>query len=116
MPSARAGLSVVEVIVALMLVTIALLGMAGSTALALRQVTDAAVRRAATDRAVSRMAVLASQGCVRASSGAISDSTRGVRERWVVSGSPGFARVSDTITWTSPRGPRTWTLDSAFPC
>jgi Tfp pilus assembly protein PilV len=113
----RPGLSVVEVLVALMLVTIALLGMAGSSALALRQVTEGTARRRAVGSAASRLARLAAAGCARATSGTLSDSTTGTREHWiVVAGGGGFASIADTVAWSSPRGPRAITLQSAFPC
>ena len=109
---AHPGLSIVEVLVALMLVTIALLGMAGSTTLALRQVNDAASRRAATHGALTRFGVLAAEGCLRATA----DPQRGIREHWIVTGDANFARISDTLAWTSPRGPRVISLDFAFAC
>jgi Tfp pilus assembly protein PilV len=104
------------VLVALMLITIALLGMAGSTTLALRQVTDAAGRRSATHSAVSRLGALASQGCSHATSGSVINAVQGQREHWTVVASATFVRVIDTVVWSSPRGTRTLSLESAFPC
>src|SRR4051812_48405171 len=95
----RKGLSVIEVIVALMLLTITMLGMAGSTARAFRQVTDASLRRTATHTALSRISALTALGCLRASSGNYTSPGGVVTEHWSVRGIGGFAQVSDTVSW-----------------
>ncbi|MEO8620419.1 MAG: hypothetical protein ABI625_05085 [bacterium] len=113
----RSGTSVVEVLVALMIVSIGLLGIAGSTALALRSTLDAAHRRDAAQRATSRVAQLASAGCDLASSGSNTDGARQITERWIVaSRANGFAIVTDSVSWTSARGARTFSLTSAITC
>ncbi len=113
----RSGLSVVEVLVALVIVTVGLLGMAGSTALALRTTTDAARRRDAAQWAASRIALLAAQGCAVASSGVANASGARFTEQWVVlSRADGFMTVVDTVRWSSARGARSYSLGSAIPC
>ena len=113
----RSGLTVVEVIIALMLVSIGLLAIAGSTSLALRTTLDAAGRNAAAQRAVSRVAQLAAAGCDRAAGGADADAARQVTERWtIVAQANGFAIISDSVMWTSARGARSFSLMSAFTC
>lgn len=114
---ARPGLTVVEVLVALMLVSIGLLGIAGSTTLTLRTTIDAAHRRDAAQRAASRVALLAAAGCDRAVDGATADAVRQVSERWtIVARANGFAIVTDSVNWTSARGVRSFSLTSAFTC
>ncbi|MEP6990241.1 MAG: hypothetical protein ABJA80_04860, partial [bacterium] len=114
---ARSGLTVVEVLVALVIVTVGLLGMAGSTALALRTTMDAARRRDAAQRAASRIAFLAAQGCAVASSGISSASGAPFTEQWVVrSRAGGFMTVVDTVRWSSARGSRSYSLGSAIQC
>ena len=113
----RSGLSVVEVLVALMIVSIGLLGIAGSTALALRTTLDAAHGREAAQRAASRVALLAAGGCDRATGGAVSDVDRQVSERWtIVARANGFATVTDSVSWMSARGARSFSLTSAITC
>ena len=110
-------MSVVEVLVALMLVTIGLLGIAGSTALALRTTLEAAQRREAMARAASRLARLSAEGCAPARAGTASDPRRGVTERWAVAGAGAhFATVTDSVRWMSAQGPRTFRLESAIAC
>ena len=113
----RTGLSVVEVLVALMLVSLGLLGITGSTALALRSTLDAAHRRAAADRVASRFALLAAGGCVNVNAGSAADAAHDLTERWmVVARANGFATITDSVQWMSARGPASFTLTSAFAC
>lgn len=110
-------MSVVEVLVALMLVSIGLLGIAGSMALALRATLEATQRREAMERAASRVARLSAEGCVPARAGTASDPRRGVTERWTVAlANAHFAAITDSVQWMSPRGTRTFLLESAMPC
>jgi Tfp pilus assembly protein PilV len=117
LPRARAGISVVEVIVALMLITIGLLAVAGSSALALRTSLEATRRREAAHRVASRYARLEAAGCSHAAAGSDSDVGRMIQERWVVvSRTAAFVIVADSITWTGPRGRVTRSLTGAIPC
>jgi Tfp pilus assembly protein PilV len=110
-------MTIVEVLVALMIVTIGLLGIAGSTALALRTAHDSVQRRNVMHRIVSRHSQLASAGCLNARSGSAADSARAISENWYVSiQRNGFALVTDSVRWMGPRGPRSFVLESAFPC
>ena len=113
----RAGLSVVEVLVALMLVSLGLLGLAGSTALALRTSLDAAHRRDATQRVMSRFAILEAGGCASARAGATADSAHDLTEQWIVGARVnGLITITDSVRWMSARGRTSFTLTSAFAC
>ena len=113
----RPGLSVVEVLVALMLLSIGLMGVAGSTALALRTTLDSAHRRDAAQRAASRIALLSAAGCTGSVTGSATDAARQVTEHWTVGSQVnGFAEVSDSVSWMSPRGARAFSLSSAITC
>lgn len=113
----RSGFSVIEVLVALMVVTVGLLGIAGSTALTVRTTFDAVRRHAAAERAESRIAQLTAGGCDRAVSASAVDTALQVTERWVVGARVnGFVPVTDTVRWTSARGPRTFSFSSALTC
>lgn len=117
----RRGLSVVEVLVALMLVTVGLLGIAGSSTLTVRVVGDATRERAAARRAADRLAQLQSAGCVTAASGTAGDVTGNspgmLRERWIViNDGMGRTELVDSVRWNTARGERTFTLTSALLC
>ena len=112
----RRGFSIVEVIVAMMIVTVGLLGIAGSTTLALRTALDATRRRDAMGRAQSRVAQLAAGGCTRATSGNAADPTRQFAEQWIVRGGGPFKQVTDSVTWAGASGMGTFVLSTAILC
>ena len=112
----RQGFSIVEVIVAMMIVTIGLLGIAGGTALAFRTALDATRRRDAAERALSRLAQLSAAGCGRATSGSATDAARQLTEQWLVQPAGSFQQVSDSITWVGASGVGTLALRTAVLC
>jgi Tfp pilus assembly protein PilV len=113
---ARPGISVVEVLVALMLVTIGLLGVAGSSALALRSQIRSGGERHAVRLAANRFAAIAAAGCATAG-GSATDTVRQATEWWTVAPvRNGFATVRDSVEWMSARGTRTLAVESAVPC
>lgn len=113
----RSGMSLVEVLVALMLLSVGLLAIAGSATLALRTALDAGRTREATHRAVSRLARLTAAGCAPARSGTALGPGGILREEWsVTAANAGFALVSDSVSWMSARGPRSFALTSAMQC
>jgi hypothetical protein len=116
-PRPRRALTVVEVLVALVVVSVGLLGMAGTSALSLRTATSAAVERRAVHRLTLRLAVLSAGGCTRAVSGAQDDPGDGVRERWIVGVvTPEVAMVEATAQWREGGRPRALALRSALLC
>ena len=115
--SARAGLTVVEVLVALVIVSVGLLGIAGTSTLALRTTTAAARERAALSLAELRLATLAASGCPAPTTGASGTLDAGVRERWSVSAPVrGMALVDATADWRERGRIRSLVLRSAIPC
>jgi prepilin-type N-terminal cleavage/methylation domain-containing protein len=116
-PSARAGFSIVEVLVALVLVTVGLLGIAGNCALAIRVTGAAARERRAAQRASDRIADLTSQGCALARSGSSPTPSAGMSEQWAVGAVVnGVALVDARVSWAAPTGPRSVLLRSATLC
>ena len=105
-----------EVIVAMMIVTIGLLGIAGASTLALRATLEAARRRDAVERAQLRMAQLGASGCARAAGGSVTDVARRVTEQWTVRANGAFQQVTDSVTWEGASGSGSFSLTSAIPC
>jgi prepilin-type N-terminal cleavage/methylation domain-containing protein len=113
----RAGFSIVEVLVALVLVTVGLLGIAGNCALAIRVTGVAARERRAAQRAADRIAELTSLGCASARSGSSMDAATGASEQWTVGAVVnGVALVDAEVRWVAPSGMRAVRLRSAMPC
>lgn len=108
-------MSVVEVLVALMLVAIGMLGIAASSTIALRTTLDASRRRVALHGASRRVAVLQATACHGPTAGtAMND---GHREWWTVGAKQGgFAMITDSLEWTSRSGKTVVVLSTAAPC
>ena len=115
--SQRGGISVVEVLVALVLLAAGLLGVAGSGAIAMRASTSSARERRAVQRAADRVALLRSEGCAGARSGALTDVAAALTERWTVGfGAGGAVPIDVEVRWRAPAGPKTFLLRSGILC
>ena len=113
----RSGLSIVELLVALVLLAVGLLGVAGASARAMRMGASAARERRAMQRASDRIAMLASQGCAAARGGMLVDSVASMTERWTTTPTAaGGTLVNADVRWTAPGGARALTLRSAILC
>lgn len=113
----RAGLTVVEVLVALVILTVGLLGMAGSAALSMRAAGRAAKERRALALVSSRMTLLLAEGCGRALSGETPADAAGIRLRWTVGTvARAVALVDATADWQDGAGGRSITLRGALLC
>ena len=113
----RDGASIVEVLVAIVLLAIGLLGVAGNAAIALRASGSAARERRATQRAADRVAALRERGCASARSGTLVDAAAALSERWSVDAATTSAMLVDVeIRWRAPAGERTILLRSGVLC
>jgi Tfp pilus assembly protein PilV len=113
----RRAITVVEVLVALMLVSVGLLGIAGTSALTLRTATSAMRERKAAQRAATRLALLSAAGCERAASGAYMDHGTSMREEWSVAPPrAGLALVEARVDWPGSGGHRSLLLKGALLC
>lgn len=117
----KGGLSVVEVLVALVVVAVGLLAIAGSSALAVRASSAADRERAAASRAERRLAFLQAGGCGTAASGSATGLADGARESWSVGPQgAGFVPVELRVEWVGRGAPaggiRRLTLAGAIRC
>lgn len=112
-----AGFTIAEVLVALVLFAVALLGVAGSSALAVRVTGSALRERRAVQRAADRVASLRAQGCASARSGTATDAVLALDERWTASpAAGGVTLIDEQVRWRTVRGTRTLLLRSAILC
>jgi Tfp pilus assembly protein PilV len=109
-------MTIVEVIVALMLLTIGLLGIAGSSTLAFQATHDILRRRAALASATQREARLRGTGCSQNSANSATDSRTAITERWTVVIRGTFAELEDSVSWRTSRGDASLVFRSAFQC
>lgn len=113
----RSGLTVAEVLAALVVLSVGLLGMAGTAALSLRTAGAARRDRDALRRLDLRMAALAAEGCGRAMSGSAVGVRDSVRERWTVAAVVrGAALVDARVDWREGAGMRAIVHRSAILC
>ena len=113
----RGGASIVEVLVAIVLLAIGLLGVAGNAAIATRASASAARERRAAQRAADRLAALREQGCAAARSGVLVDPRAAASERWTVGAVAGGAGLVDVeVRWRAPAGQRVLLLRSGLLC
>lgn len=112
---ARAGVTLVELLVALVLVTIGLLALAGSTAAATSAATRGARQSDAAVVARARMESLAGRRCATIAGGAHASPRH--RERWlVVAARAGAKRLRVEVEIDAPGGARRATLEGTIPC
>jgi prepilin-type N-terminal cleavage/methylation domain-containing protein len=112
----RRGFTVVEVLVALVVIAVGLLGVAGTSAIALRASHAAMHEQSAVARARTRLAIIESLGCGSAASGERQVGT-GLRERWTVGPLVNGTRLVDvTADWDDVGRRRTVSLRSALLC
>ena len=111
------GISLIEVLVALVLLAVGLLGIAGNGAIAMRASSTAMRERRAAQRAADRLAALRADGCSAARSGSYADSAAALDERWIVGSVSGGAALIDVdVRWRAPSGSREMLLRSAILC
>ena len=116
-PGARAGFTIVEVIAAIMILTVGVLGLASAAATVTRMMGTAEVQSDAAAIAAARFETLRGTRCPVASGSA---SGAGITERWAVSqlGNAGFRmyQVTDTVQYRNRRGLRTQAYQSVVQC
>ena len=116
--SARGGFTIIELIVAIMILVVGVLGLAGTAGMVSRMVGGAAQQTIAANVASSRFEKLRSVPCAQVTSGTAA--TRGMAEKWTTTVSSGNAKlyaVTNAITYTAAGGrSRTLTFQSYVPC
>jgi prepilin-type N-terminal cleavage/methylation domain-containing protein len=109
-----AGYTLIEVIVALLVFTVGALALAASSALIAQTMATNALRERGGRVAATRVALITSQ-CGTAVSG--SGKVQQIESAWLVER---FGRsrvnVTESVSYTSPRGPRTQTYRTTIWC
>lgn len=114
-PFTREGFTLVELIVALLLLSIGLLGLAGSATVVTRLMGAGSQLTIAAAVAESRIEALAAEPCVSTTGGPVT--TRGITESWTVSGTGQTRTVRDSLSYVVARGgPRFMLHEGAIQC
>lgn len=110
----RKGFSLIELMVAIMILTVGLLGLAASSAVATQMIGAGGRHTLAASVAQSRFEMLRRGRCAALTSG--SSYTRGVSESWQIDSVRASAFITARVTYQTRRGPRTQTYRSVRPC
>lgn len=112
--TARKGFSLIELMVAIMILTVALLGLAASSAVATQMIGAGGHHTLAASVAQSRFEMLRRGSCAALVGG--SSYTRGISESWQVDSIRTSAFITARVTYQTRRGPRTQIFRSVRPC
>ena len=111
----RRGFTLVEVLIAVLLIDVGLLALVASGSVLVRRTAESRLRTLALRAAADRIALLSAAPCA-ASTGSATDS-RGISERWSVSASTNGVRdLNDSVTFTVGAVERSVALHTAQPC
>jgi Tfp pilus assembly protein PilV len=111
----RAGFTIVEAIVALLLIAVGILAVAASGALVLREVGAVAARTRGGLLARNRVEMFAAGACTGTGSAGI-DSLRAVRGHWSVREDGALGTLTDSVVMLAPDGERTLDVTAARAC
>jgi Tfp pilus assembly protein PilV len=106
MPVRRRGFTLVETIVALVLLEIAMLALAATAAVAARDLSDALIRRRAFDVARNRADALRPRACSSVATG-VQALPGGLVEHWSVEAVGSAREIADSVVVPLTRGHRT---------
>ncbi len=108
------GFTLVEAMVAIVVMAVGVLGLAGSAAVMTRQMSSGTRTARATVIARSRVEQLSAQDCTKLASGTAS--VAGFAEQWIVIPVPRAVRVAEKVTFAGERGSRTRTYVTLLSC
>ena len=114
----RAGLTIVEIIVAILILAVGVLGLASTAAVVQKQMSSGERQSAAATIAQGRFDALTSVNCktltVANTKGTQSHRGGQVREAWFVTDLPNVKQITDTIKITGMKKPLVYT--TSIPC
>jgi type IV pilus modification protein PilV len=113
-PASRAGFTIVEVLVAILILSVGMLALAGTAAVVVRQTGSAARQTMAAAHAQSRFEQLRASPCAAMAGGA--DTLRGIVTAWTVTPVVRANDVTVTVTWPVSGGTRSRSYRSLVPC
>lgn len=111
---ARRGFTLVELIVAIIILVVGVLGLASAAAVVMRQITGSSFQNRAAAIASSRFERLRAVPCANAAAGTAT--VGGVTERWTVQMLNRSMLLTDVVTWREKDRARAMTFTSVRPC
>lgn len=118
LPRARRGVTLVELIVAMTILSIGLLAIVGTSSGIARGLGESRGDNLAAVVAQSRMETVAGMTCTGLSLPRTgTTTTRGVTEKWrIADGGNNTLLVTDSVSWTTRRGTRKQVFVTLLPC
>jgi len=112
---ARRGFTLIEVVVAVVLIDVGLLALVAASAVLVRQTTELRVHGAALQAATNRLQLLGASAC-GAASGSSADAFS-IHESWSVALQPnGVRELRDSVTFSVGAAVKTVVLRTRLPC
>lgn len=110
----RNGLTLVEIVVAILILSVGALALAGTSALMVRRMAESASGAAAASVGRNRLESSFSSPCSALTSG--NEQLLGVRSEWSTTGSAYSAAISQHVSYPTRRGAHTDHFLTAAPC
>ena len=113
--ASRAGFTIVELIVSMIILAVGVLGLAATAASVTRNMGGGVRNTIAANIAASRLERLRSMRCNTLVSGA--DTARGIVSNWTVTQVTRGVQVTETVSWRTPQGrTRVRVYNTTIPC
>ena len=113
-PRNRRGFTLVELVVAIMVISIGIIGLASTAGAVTRQMGGGRRMLIASNVARRRMEWIAAQNCAAVTSGTAT--TRGIAETWTVVPGTRTVQVTLGVTYQTTRGNRNQSYSARIPC
>ena len=111
---AKRGFTLVELIIAIIILVVGVLGLASTAAVVMRQITASSMQTRAAMRGQSRLEALRSMPCANMVNGTATSA--GITETWRVTVNARTATMVNVVTWTENKVTRSVTFTSERPC
>lgn len=115
---ARRGMSLIELLVAMSILSVGLLAVAGVSGSISRSLGESRNETLAATAAMARFEALAGTDCASLTLGTVTEvTTRGITERYLVTDNGNNTRMLiDTVSWKTRRGTRVAAFTTLIPC
>ena len=111
---ARRGFTLVELIIAIVILVVGVLGLASTAAVVMQQITASSMQTRAAMMGQSRLERLRSFPCANMTAGTAT--SNGITETWRVTLNARTATLVNVVTWSERRVARSVTFTSERPC
>lgn len=115
---ARRGVTIIELLVAMTLLTIGLLSIAGISSTVSRSLGESREESLAAMAAQSRFEQFAGTACTSLTLGSVTTTqSRGITEKYAVTSGANFTlELVDTVSWKTPKRTRQQVFKTILPC